>query len=325
MYVQDKAGEIVPDGSEDHAARCPFFGTDESGPICRALAEPTLVTDDWQNRYCLTANHTKCRRYRLAGTNPMETSEKSNPAASLALVAVFVALSAMLIAVAWNQLSGEDSNNGGSTAGQPSTPTAPASAVTPEKTPAAAATSPVETATAAAATATATTPAETPVAPTATSAAATTEIKTPTAETEETAEPTPTETATSEPTTPSQPETAATAWPPSLPTTHAVRPAETLNSIAQLYGVSLDLLRAANPIVDPAAPAVGTELLVPGPNGELPTSSQYERLHVVQPGETVMQIADLYGLTVADIAQANNLANPNVLSAGTMLLIPRTK
>ena len=45
--------------------------------------------------------------------------------------------------------------------------------------------------------------------------------------------------------------------------------------------------------------------------------------HVVQPGETIIKIAKMYGVTVADIIAANQIANPNRIKAGETLLIPQ--
>jgi LysM repeat protein len=44
--------------------------------------------------------------------------------------------------------------------------------------------------------------------------------------------------------------------------------------------------------------------------------------HEVQPGETLFQVADLYGVTVQEIAAANHLVNPLEVQAGTVLIIP---
>lgn len=44
--------------------------------------------------------------------------------------------------------------------------------------------------------------------------------------------------------------------------------------------------------------------------------------HTVQYGETLSQIALHYGTTVQAIAQANNIVNPNLIFAGTVLFIP---
>ncbi|TKJ31852.1 MAG: hypothetical protein CEE40_00580 [Chloroflexi bacterium B3_Chlor] len=44
--------------------------------------------------------------------------------------------------------------------------------------------------------------------------------------------------------------------------------------------------------------------------------------HVVAWGETISLIASRYGVTAEDIVAANNLANPNLIRAGDVLIIP---
>jgi len=46
--------------------------------------------------------------------------------------------------------------------------------------------------------------------------------------------------------------------------------------------------------------------------------------HEVQAGETIFQVAELYGISVQDLAAANHLVNPLEVQAGTVLIIPRT-
>ncbi len=45
--------------------------------------------------------------------------------------------------------------------------------------------------------------------------------------------------------------------------------------------------------------------------------------HVVKPGETLASIAKSYGVSVADIVKANNIANPNEIKVGQRLTIPK--
>ena len=47
--------------------------------------------------------------------------------------------------------------------------------------------------------------------------------------------------------------------------------------------------------------------------------------HEVQAGQTLYQLAALYGVSVQEIAAANNLINPAQLEAGTVLIIPQTQ
>ena len=44
--------------------------------------------------------------------------------------------------------------------------------------------------------------------------------------------------------------------------------------------------------------------------------------HEVKRGETLAQIAQQYGVTVADIVQANAISNPNIIAVGKVLTIP---
>ncbi len=53
-----------------------------------------------------------------------------------------------------------------------------------------------------------------------------------------------------------------------------------------------------------------------------PAVALADRSHTVQRGETLATIADQYGLSVAQLAQANNLVNPNLIYAGQVLHIP---
>jgi LysM repeat protein len=44
--------------------------------------------------------------------------------------------------------------------------------------------------------------------------------------------------------------------------------------------------------------------------------------HEVKRGETLAKIAQQYGVTVADIVQANGISNPNIIAVGKTLTIP---
>ena len=44
--------------------------------------------------------------------------------------------------------------------------------------------------------------------------------------------------------------------------------------------------------------------------------------HEVKRGETLALIAQQYGVTVADIVQANAISNPNIIAVGKVLTIP---
>ncbi len=54
-----------------------------------------------------------------------------------------------------------------------------------------------------------------------------------------------------------------------------------------------------------------------------PASAQYgQTIHIVERGETLASIARWYGVTVQAIASANGIWNPNLVYAGSRLIIP---
>ncbi|MFQ5460197.1 MAG: LysM peptidoglycan-binding domain-containing protein [Anaerolineae bacterium] len=111
------------------------------------------------------------------------------------------------------------------------------------------------------------------------------------------------------------------------PTTHIVRPGDTLYGIARHYGVPPMAIAKANGLMNPNFIFVGQSLIVPGaaapmpvhrPGAMPPAGGSY----VVMPGDTVFSIAARFGTTVSAIVAANGLANQNVIFVGQRLVIP---
>jgi murein DD-endopeptidase MepM/ murein hydrolase activator NlpD len=99
-------------------------------------------------------------------------------------------------------------------------------------------------------------------------------------------------------------------------TIHVVQRGENLYRIAVRYGLTFDELARLNGLADPSNIQIGQRLLVPvTPGGTLP------ELHIVQPGETLRAIADLYQLSVTDLAQWNEITDVNSIYAGQQLRI----
>ncbi|HXQ38886.1 MAG TPA: LysM domain-containing protein, partial [Anaerolineales bacterium] len=108
------------------------------------------------------------------------------------------------------------------------------------------------------------------------------------------------------------------------PTTkkHTVAAGDTIESVANKYGLTVRELVSANPQLL----KTGDQLTIPGAvvipsedeNGSPPTP----RTHTVKPGENLTVIAIKYGTTVAAIASANNITNINNISVGQVLIIP---
>jgi LysM repeat protein len=108
--------------------------------------------------------------------------------------------------------------------------------------------------------------------------------------------------------------------------TYTVKFGDTLSAIARSLGVSLQALMQANDITEPSLIRVGQVLRVPGQGqpsqgsgSGAPTNSVR---YTVQYGDTLNLIAQRYGVSLQAIAQANNLADVNILRVGQVLIIP---
>lgn len=115
--------------------------------------------------------------------------------------------------------------------------------------------------------------------------------------------------------------------------THIVQAGETLRSIADLYGKTVEELAQINGIADPDTLFIGQILeLQPGsidaPIETAPTvpntatSAPQSVFHIVQSGETLFRIATSYGLSVNELAAANGIGDPTLIFAGQQLIIP---
>ncbi len=99
-------------------------------------------------------------------------------------------------------------------------------------------------------------------------------------------------------------------------TIHVVQRGENLFRLAQRYGLTVDQIAQLNGITDPSSIYVGQRLLVPAA-GSTPVPTP-EVSHIVQPGETLDSIAQLYGLTAADLTALNHLTAADLV-VGQML------
>jgi LysM repeat protein len=130
--------------------------------------------------------------------------------------------------------------------------------------------------------------------------------------------PSPGETATA---VPSQPAPTPEEVSPSVPTEgieHVVAWGETINIIADRYGVSVEDIVAANNLSDPDLIRAGDVLIIPG----VAAPTAQAGVHIVRQGETLQSIASMYGTTVEAIALANGIINTNYIYVGQSLTIP---
>lgn len=117
--------------------------------------------------------------------------------------------------------------------------------------------------------------------------------------------------------------------------THVVQPGENLFRIALRYGVSVQAVAQANNLANPNLIYVGQSLKIPAagttpPPTNQPTTTPATQTpppasgstYTVAAGDNLSRIAQRFGTTVPAIAQANNIANVNLIYVGQVLKIP---
>jgi LysM repeat protein len=98
---------------------------------------------------------------------------------------------------------------------------------------------------------------------------------------------------------------------------------DTLSVIALNHRTSVErILEINHQIEDPNLIFSGQVLALPEPDEIIPVTGIEEPGYVIQPGDTLSEIAVRHGLTVAELAEANNIENPNLIIAGHVLQIP---
>jgi len=115
---------------------------------------------------------------------------------------------------------------------------------------------------------------------------------------------------------------------------HIVQPGESLYLIGLQYGVSWSDIMLANQLPTTTI-YVGQQLIIPGgqpasstaPAAPAATTQpspppDEASTYVVRHGDSLSAIARRFGLTAADLVGANSLANPSLIFAGQVLVIP---
>lgn len=104
---------------------------------------------------------------------------------------------------------------------------------------------------------------------------------------------------------------------------YTIQSGDTLSEIASRYGTTVQELSDINNITNP-------NLIYPGETIRIATNSTVHGsetrgtgsiIYTVQRGNTLSQIANTYGVTVAHIVELNNIQNPNLIYPGQKLRI----
>ncbi len=109
------------------------------------------------------------------------------------------------------------------------------------------------------------------------------------------------------------------------PPVYQVQPGDTLFSIAERFGTTVEAIVAANEIVNPSLINVGQKLVIPTAQPELVPGQEAvtdTRVHPVQPGEALPSLAFHYGTSVWALRQANEVHRLGLVLPGQELLIP---
>lgn len=104
---------------------------------------------------------------------------------------------------------------------------------------------------------------------------------------------------------------------------HIVQRGETLFSIAQRYGSTVDAFAHTNGLSDPTRIYVGQRLRIPFA-GEFEIDPLSTVPYVVQPTDTLADVARRHATSWGPLARVNGLLSPDVLYAGQVIQVPPT-
>ncbi|MDQ3541205.1 MAG: LysM peptidoglycan-binding domain-containing protein [Chloroflexota bacterium] len=97
---------------------------------------------------------------------------------------------------------------------------------------------------------------------------------------------------------------------------HTAQEGDTLSSIAQQHGVSLEVLATANGLEPTSAISAGQELEMAERTGSA------TNIYIVEPGDSLASIATMYGVSTEEITAINTVEDVQNLRIGTELLSP---
>ena len=95
---------------------------------------------------------------------------------------------------------------------------------------------------------------------------------------------------------------------------YTIKPGDTLSKIADMYGTTYQYLAQINNIANP-------NYIIAGEKIKVPVKENNVKEYVVKSGDTLSKIASMYGTTYQQLAQINNISNPNLIYPGQIIKI----
>ena len=108
------------------------------------------------------------------------------------------------------------------------------------------------------------------------------------------------------------------------PETYIVQAGDTLYAIATRYHIAVATLKQMNGMGASDIIVVGQKLAVPASESTPALSSTNASSYIVQNGDTLNRIALRYGVEMRDLEGINDLPNPNLLTVGSAIVIPKS-
>ncbi len=101
---------------------------------------------------------------------------------------------------------------------------------------------------------------------------------------------------------------------------HILQPGETLTVLARMYNTTVSEIRRVNPTL-PEEPQAGQVVNLPK---RIPEPPENSFMYIVRRGDTLFQIARRFSTDVETLVRLNNIADPDVIFPGRILIIPNS-
>ena len=98
---------------------------------------------------------------------------------------------------------------------------------------------------------------------------------------------------------------------------HIVKEGDTLSSISELYSIDKQLIIEANNLENENYIYIGQNLKITDNNETIVE----QNFHEVKKGDNLTEISIIYGISIKDLIEINNLDNPNSLKVGSKLIL----